>query len=79
MWRRQRKITDPLILVRLPAAAIPCERSRGLDTKFADRVEWMRVRGIRIEIKESERPRLVKKPPLPGTVIPFSSRLGIEV
>ena len=72
---RHRRIAEPLVLIRLPTAAKPCERSGALDAKFAARMEWMRKRGIRINLKESERPQLTKKPPLPGTVIYFPSAL----
>ncbi len=78
MLLRHKRITDPLVLIRLPAAAIPCEGSSTLDAKFAERMEWMRVRGIRIDLKESERPRPRKRPALPGTVISFSCRPSIE-
>lgn len=75
---RHRRITRPLVFIRLPAAAILCEGSHALDAKFADRMEWMRERGIRIDLKELDCPPLRKKHPLPGTVIPFSSRLSLE-
>ena len=78
MLLKHKRITDPLVLIRLPAAAIPCEESSALDAKFADRVEWMRVRGICIDLNESECPRLAKKSPLPETVVALSSSPSIE-
>ena len=76
---KRRRIGDPLVFVRLPTAAVPCERSSALDAKFADRVDWMQTRGIRIGLNVSECPQLVKRLPLPGTVIPFSSKPSIEI
>ena len=78
MLLRHRKINDSLLLVRLPVAAKACEGPSALDAKLAARMEWMRERGIRINLKESERPRRTIKPPLPGTVIPFSSEPSVE-
>lgn len=60
------------MLKRLPRNARPYQGADALAAKVASRIEWMRKRGIGIGLKETERPRLTKKPPLPGTVIPFS-------
>ena len=79
MLLRHRRIGDPLVFVRLPAAARPCEGSNALDAKLADRMEWMRERGIRMDLEASDRPRSTKKAPLPGTVIPFSGKSGIDL
>ena len=54
MLLRYRKANDPLLLVRLPVAAKACEGPSTLDAKLAARIEWMRERGIRINLKESE-------------------------
>ena len=79
MLLRQRRIAEPLVFVRLPAAARPCEGSNALDAKLADRMDWMRERGIRIDLEASDRPRSTKKTPLPGTVIPFSAKFSVDV
>jgi len=59
--------------------ALPCEAERSYESsklaeKLSAQVQWMKSRGIDISLKDSERPRPGhKKPPLPGTILYFSS------
>ena len=79
--QRRRKIVvqfrrldrDPLVLKSLPITAKLSEESNSLTEKFVSRREWMQKKGIDGRFAESERPRSTPKPPLPGTVIYFSS------
>ena len=64
---------DPLVLKSLPTAVKLSEESNSLTEKFVSRREWMQMKGIDGSCAESERPRLTPRPPLPGTVIYFSS------
>ncbi len=57
----------------LPTVAKLTQESGTLIEKLATQIQWMQKKGINISLKESERPRLVTKPLLPGTVIYFSS------
>jgi hypothetical protein len=43
--------------------------------KLAIQILWMEKKGIGIRLKKSECPRLIQKPPLPGTIIYFSSAI----
>ncbi len=79
--QRRRKIAvqlrrldrDPLVLKSLPTTAKLSEESNSLTEKFVSRREWMQKKGIDGSCAESEHPRSTPKPPLPGTVIYFSS------
>ena len=55
----------------LPTDARFAEESRSLREKRSRQIEWMRRRGINIQLREIERPAVTQKPPLPGTVIDF--------
>jgi hypothetical protein len=66
------QLRDPLVLKSLPTTTKFNEESKSLADKFVSQVEWMQQRGIGVNISESERPRAIPKPPLPGTVIYFS-------
>ena len=69
------RIRDTFIPKISSAAAEWAEESDRLAEKLAIQRRWMQKRGIDITLKESERPpRPQKKPPLPGTVIFFSSK-----
>jgi hypothetical protein len=70
-FRRQDR--DPLVLKSLPTTAKLSEESNSLTEKLVSRSEWMQEKGIDGSLAESERPRSTPKPPLPGTVIYFSS------
>ena len=67
------RIRDTFVPRASPAAAKWAEESDKLAKKLSIQIQWMQERGIDIRLKESERPRLEKKPPLPGTVIYFSN------
>ncbi len=64
---------DTLVVKALPTAVKLSQESSTLAEKLATQIQWMQKKGIDISLKESERPRLAQKPPLPGTVIYFSS------
>ena len=68
--------------IALPTAARFSEESRSLADKLAKQVQWMKQRGIDIRLKETERPSVEKKLPLPGTVLhfpaPAESRRSID-
>ena len=66
------QMRDTFVLKALPTAAKVSQESSTLAEKLATQIEWMQKKGIDISLKESERPRLARKPPLPGTVIYFS-------
>lgn len=65
---------DTLVVNALPPAAKIAQESSTLAEKLATQIQWMQNKGIDIRLKESERPRPAQKPPLPGTVIYFSSK-----
>lgn len=56
------------------SAADDCPTEQALQEKLATQIQWMRMRGIDIDLKEDERPRPAQRQrvPLPGTVIHFS-------
>ncbi len=64
---------DTLVVKALPTVVKLSQESSTLAEKLATQIQWMQKKGIDISLKESERPRLAQKPPLPGTVIYFSS------
>lgn len=49
------RASEPLVLKRLPTAAIPCNGADALAQKFASRVEWMRLQGIGIDLEKPKR------------------------
>jgi hypothetical protein len=57
----------------LPTVLKHSKESGMFAEKLAIQIQWMQKKGIGIGLKKSECPRLVQKPPLPGTVIYFSS------
>ena len=66
---------DNLAVTTLPTGVNDSKASRMLAEKLAIQIGWMRRKGIDILLKESECPRLVQKPPLPGTIIYFSTAI----
>jgi hypothetical protein len=67
------RMRDTLVVNALPTTARLSQESSTLAEKLATQIQWMQNKGIDISLKESERPRLAEKTPLPGTVIYFSS------
>jgi hypothetical protein len=65
-------INEGLASIALPTTLRFSQESSSLDKKLAPQVQWMRNRGLNIRLKESERPSVERKLPLPGTVIYFS-------
>jgi hypothetical protein len=69
------QIRDTQAVKALPTVL---KRSKGpgmLAEKLAIQIQWMQKKGIGIGLKESECPQPVQKPPLPGTIIYFSSAI----
>jgi hypothetical protein len=64
---------DTLVVNALPTVAKFTQESSTLTEKLAAQVQWMRKKGIDIRLKESERPRVEQKSPLPGSIIYFST------
>jgi len=64
--------TEPFLLKYLPLGAKPSDDSGTLAAKLESRIEWMLQRGIDIALRDSERPSVADRSPLPGTVIRFS-------
>ncbi len=62
-----------MVVKALPTVVKLSQESSTLAEKLATQIQWMQKKGIDMSLKESERPRLAQKPPLPGTVIYFSS------
>lgn len=67
------RMRDAFAANALPTVAKLTQESSTLVEKLAAQVQWMQKKGIDISFKESERPHLVQKPLLPGTIIYFSS------
>jgi hypothetical protein len=67
------RIRDTLTGKSLPTVTKLTPESSTLAVKLAIQIKWMQKKGIDIYLKDSERPRLEQKPPLPGTTIYFSS------
>ena len=64
---------DALVANSLPAVVRLSQEPSTLAEKLAIQIKWMQMKGIDISFKESERPQLEQKTPLPGTIIYFSS------
>ncbi|RLA24991.1 MAG: hypothetical protein DRQ63_10275 [Gammaproteobacteria bacterium] len=67
------RMRDALVVNSLPTVVRLSQESSTLAEKLAIQIKWMQMKGIDISFKESERPRLEQKSPLPGTIIYFSS------
>ena len=63
---------DGCASIDLPATLRFSQESSNLTEKLAMQVRWMQKQGIDIRLRESERPAVEQKLPLPGTVIYFS-------
>ena len=63
---------ESFLIKRLPTRARPAEESDALAQKFASRLEWMRERGIGLNLARPLNLRPAKKNPLPGTTLYFS-------
>jgi len=61
-----------MVVNALPTVARFTQESTTLAEKLAKQVQWMRKKGIDIRLKDSERPRLDQRSPLPGSIIYFS-------
>jgi hypothetical protein len=64
---------DALVANSLPTVVKLSQEPSTLAEKLAIQIKWMQMKGIDISFKESERPQLEQKTPLPGTIIYFSS------